>query len=157
MATDPKILTVANRIEAVLSAIEAGPTYHYTPHKVAKIPLSYENAKYGNLYQVLMGETTGPLEIIGREAFDGTFRFTIIATVFDRSDLVTKITRTWADVTHAIDTDAKSEVTGSLGELSVQVRFDETFEAMYYSEDQNDFADIYIRFRAQLTGDLGEL
>lgn len=157
MPNDPISLQVADRFETVLSSIKAGTNYFYTPHKVAKIPLDYEQSKYGNLYEIYIGEETGPVTIVGRELYDGIFYITVIGIVHDNKDLVKKIIKSWRDATRAIDVDSKSGVAGSLDNLSVQIRIEETFEASYYAETHDGFAEFRQRFRCQITGDFGEL
>ena len=157
MPTDPLRLQVADRFEAVLAAIEAGDDYFYTPHRVAKIPLSHEDAKEGNLYMVLTGEDVGSIEVTGRENFDETFYISVIGIVFDRKDLVSKVEKAIRDIRKAIDVDAKDATSGTLGTLTVQVRIDESPAISYYSEDRDDFAHFDQLFRVQITGDFGVL
>ena len=158
MPTDPLTLQVADRFEAVLDSIEAGTNYFYTPQKVSKYPLDFEDAKFGNLYEVFVGEEAGSfVEVIGREAYDATFFITVVGTVFDRSDLVTKLIKSWRDVVYAIDQDSKSSTAGTLGVLGVQVRVDEGYEASYYAEGHDGFANFKQKFRCQISGDLGDL
>jgi len=158
MLTDPLRLQVADRFETVLNAIVAGDDYFYTPHKVAKIPLSYELAKYGNLYEVFTGEDVGSIEITGRENYDETFYVSVVGTVFDRADLVTKVEKAIRDIRRAIDVDAKSPAAGSLGaSMTVQVRIDESPAISYFSEDKDSFAQFDQKFRVQITGDFGDL
>lgn len=156
MPANPLILQVVERFETVLNSIQAGTNYFYTPHKVSQPPYKYENAKYGNIYLIFIGEEPGSVEITGRENYDATFTITVIGVVFDRSNLTTRIIKSWRDVVYAIDQDSKSPDAGTLGKMSVQIRVDETYEAFYY-DDYEGFADFRQKFRCQITGDLGVL
>ena len=156
--SDPLRLQVADRFVTVLTTIEAGDNYFYTPHKVAKIPLDYEKAKYGNLYQVFTGEDAGSIaDYYQHEVYDETFYISVIGIVHDRADLVSKVEKAVRDVRYAIDQDSKSGAAGSLGVLTVQVRIDESPMMEYFSEERDSFAQFDQKFRVHITGDIGDL
>jgi len=158
MPTDPLRLQVLDRFETVLNSIEAGIDYFYTPHKVSQDPIPYEQAKYGPLYQAFMAEeTTGEIVVSGRENYDETFYVSVEGVVHSRSKLGAMMEKAIRDVRYAIDQDSKSGVAGSLGVLGIQVRIDESPEVAYFSKNKDNFAVFEQKFRAQITGDFGDL
>jgi len=151
--SEPLRLTVLKRFETVLNAITAGDNYFYTPHKVDKHPISYELAKYGPLYQVFSGDEAGPVDQVGvgHRVQDETFYVRVQGIVYDRTDLTTKLEKCLADVRKAVNDDAVSAASGSLGALTVQVRMDESAEMGYFSDTEDDFALFNQRWRVHIT------
>jgi hypothetical protein len=150
--TDPKRLQVADRFETVINAITAGDNYFFTPHKVAKKLLEYGDAKYGPLYMIL-DDSGGEIVFSGHELFDETFYISVHGIVHDRDDLVTAVEKAVRDVRRAVNEDSKSTASGSLMNITEQVRIDEPPELDYFE----DFAFFRQRFRNQISGDFGEL
>lgn len=152
--SEPLRLTVLKRFETILGAISAGDTYHYTPHKVDKHPIPYELAKYGPLYQIFSGDEAGPVDQAhrGHGIYSETFHVNIQGFVHDRTDLTTKLEKALADVREAVNTDALSAATGSLGAITDQVRMDESAESGYFSDTEDDFALFNQRWRVEITG-----
>lgn len=155
--TDPLRLQVADRFVTVLNAIEAGDDYFYKPHKVAKIPIDYENAKNGPLYMIFTGEEPGTIEFAGTDLYDESFFITVQGIVHDRTDLVSKVEKAIRDVRRAINEDSKSGVSSTLGTLADETISTESPEIAYFSAERDDFALFEQKFRVLISGDFGEL
>ena len=155
--SDPLRLQILNRFETVLNAIETGDNYFYTPHKVSKHPISYELAKNGPLYMVLLAEEGGPIKFSGTNLYDGEFIVSVQGIVFDRSNLGQKLINATADIQRAINEDSKSGASGSLGALAHQVITKNFAEVGYFSADKDDFAVFEQKYQVTISGDFGEL
>ena len=147
-STDPLRLQVLDRFYTALEAIRAGDDYYYTPHKVAKAMLSFENAKYGPLYMTLP-ESDGELFDESDMHYTETFHVSVKGIVHDRADLGTILEKAIRDVRYAIDQDARSSTAGTLGVLCDLVSIDEPPDVDYF----DDFGFFEQRFRVQISGD----
>lgn len=158
--TNPLAQQVIERVVAVLEAISAGSSYFYTPIAVKKKFVHYREARLTAtqpLYMVFR-DSGGVIQDIGAGAnvLEEEWFLNVKGYVHDPVDTVTKLVRAIRDIRHAIDTDARSEASGSLGNLG-NVTIEEAPETDngYLSLEGFGFFDQRIRVRSD--GNFGEL
>jgi len=147
----PMRLQVLNRFHAVLSVIQAGADYFYTPHKVEKAHISLEKAKYGPVYWITQ-EGGEPLEDHSDLYYEEEFRIAVQGAIHDRKDPVSVLEKVLRDIRYAIDTDSRSGAAGSLGVLCLLVNIAESL-----SEDFEDFKVFEQMFSVRIAGNYSTL
>lgn len=157
--TDPKSLQIINRIYDVLRAIQAGENYFYTPFKVARRFMDYNECEGYPTYSVFRGEPAGGSAYAGENLWDEDFFINIYGIIQHDSDTVTVMERAIADIRKAIDDDSRSGAANTLGDgvMCVDVRFDEppwTDEGILSNEG---FGFFHIRLRVIMSGEYGEI
>ena len=157
--TNPLSQQCIDRIVVVLAAITAGDNFFYTPFDVIKEYMIWREAKLTAdkpLYMVARA-SGGVITQIGEHLYEMEFYVSVQGYVQDPSDAVTRLCRAIRDIQKAINDDSKSEVAGTLGELSAAVTMEESPETDngYFSPEDVGWFDQRIRIR--IDGDFGEL
>lgn len=155
MPTDPKLLTVRDRIVTVLAAITAGDDYHKTPYGVIARFVHWREASGYPLYMVYI-ESAEPPEFAGTERYDQDVIFTIKGYVKHDSDTLKEMLYCMADIRKAINIDSKSGVAGTLGTLTVQTRIDSFWTDNGYLALEG-FGFFELKIAVTVSGDEGEL
>jgi hypothetical protein len=156
MPNDPKRLQIIDRIVTVLSNIQTGTDYFYTPYEVKKRFIHWEEAKGFPTYMVFT-DSGGEIVFAGYNLYDEIFYVNVKGIVKDWKDTVSVLEKCIRDVRKAINDDAKSGASGTLGTLCIEVRIEEPplTDNGYLSLEGFGFFEQRIRIR--ISGDFGEL
>jgi hypothetical protein len=125
MPTNPKRLQVIDRIVTVLQAITAGANYFYTPARVARRVMDYDECDVFPCLMVTTGDGGKAIEYAGEHLYDETFNISIKGFVRDDADPNSAMEKMVRDIRYAINQDTLNGVSGALGDgvLCVQCVF----------------------------------
>ena len=157
--TDPMSLKIIDRIVTILQAIIAGDSYFFTPYDVAKKFVHWEEAKVkANRPQyMIFRDSGGRTEFAGTNLYDEHWFINVKGYVKHNSDTVTPLEKAIRDIQKAINDDSKSDAAGSLGQLGIQVIFEEPPSTDNGYLSSQGFGFFEQRVKVISTGDFGEL
>jgi hypothetical protein len=150
MLNEPKRLQVIKRIVSVLQSITAGSDYFYTPGAVMMRFVHWAEAPAYPCYMVFSG-SGGAIEATAQAVpyveHTETFEVSIKGYVKDDTDTVSVMEKCLADIKKAIYADFRSGASGSLGNLAVNLEFDElpTTDDGYLSLEGFGFFDLRVK------------
>jgi len=150
MPDSPKRLQVIDRIVSVLQSIQAGTDYFYTPGSVSKRFVHWSEAPGYPCYMVFSG-SGGVIEATAQAVpyveHTETFEVSIKGYVKDDTDTVSMMEKCLVDIKKAIYADFRSRASGSLGNLAVNLEFDEppTTDDGYLSLEGFGFFDLRVK------------
>jgi len=149
MPDTPKRLQVLDRIVTVLQSIQA-PNYFYSPGSVSRRFVHWAEAPGYPCYMVFTG-SDGKAEPTGNAGplveYTEEFDVSVKGYVKDDTDTIAVMEKCIADIKRAIFADFRSQVSGSLGSLAVNVEFLEPpiTDEGYLSLEGFGFFDLRVR------------
>lgn len=144
-------LQILEQVYKVLSAIEAGDTYNYTPASVSFRFRHWSEIEAFPAYMISVasgGKMEASASAQPEIEYTEEFYVSIKAVVRDEEDTVTAMEKVIEDIRTAILADARSSTAGSLGMLSLMVEMDEPpiTDDGYLSLEGYAFCDLRVKF-----------
>lgn len=157
--TNPKRLRVLDRIITVLGAITAGANYFYTPARVARRVMDYDECDVFPCLMVTAGEGGQPIEYAGEQQYDETFNISIKGFVRDDADPNSVMEKVVRDIRYAINQDTLNGASGALGDgvLCVYCIFRQSPETDNGFLSQIGLAYFDQQVEVRVSGDWGEI